>query len=421
MGLKSVKNFGRNYWAMTFEGAAFMGGMAMLATNTVVAVFIDTMTGSKTLVGLAITAQALFFLVGQLLVAPYVSSIRNIPIFMFRLMLLRVIPVFMAVPLFSGVGAGPAVVIFLVLYSLFWLSDGLNTVPWGELAARALKPELRGHMMGMQAVIGGALSLLTGLLLTRLLETPLLTDHYRFGTIFIIGSVILMTSVFFIRMVRDPSPVLKPEKPDLRRYYAEIPAIIRSSKPLRQGLVARIPGYVGFSTITFMVVFGSSALDLTAAQVSWLVYSQIVGSLIGGSVLGEASRWFGNKAVILMSNTGVIITLCMAVVLIVFPGLGYTWLIVLCVFAGIWTNNWVGYFNYFLDIAPKEKRPMFQIIGNCIGIPFSFIGYALGYMIDRLGYNAVFIFGGVSAGVTILLSLRLLSRKKINALREDMQ
>jgi len=421
MDLKSAKNFGRNYWAMTFEGAAFMGGMTMLATNTVVAVFIDTMTGSKTLVGLAITAQALFFLIGQLIVAPYVNSIRNIPIFMFRLMLLRVIPVFMAVPLFLSVGAGPAVVSFLVLYSLFWLSDGLNTVPWGELAARALKTELRGHMMGMQMVIGGALSLITGLLLTRLLETPLLTDHYRFGTIFVIGSAILMTSVFFIRMVRDPSPVLAPEKPDLRRYYAEIPAIIRSSKPLREGLVARIPGYVGFSAITFMVVFGSSALDLTAAQVSWLVYSQIVGSLIGGSVLGEASRWFGNKAVILMSNTGVIITLCMAVVLTIFPGLGYTWLIVLCVFAGICTNNWVGYFNYFLDIAPKEKRPMFQIIGNCIGIPFSFIGYALGYMIDRLGYNAVFIFGGVSAGVTILLSLRLLSRKKINALQEDMQ
>jgi len=301
------------------------------------------------------------------------------------------------------------------------LSDGLNTVPWGELASRALKTELRGHMMGMQVVIGGALSLLTGLLLTRLLETPLLTDNYRFGTIFMIGAVILIISIFFIRMVKDPSPVLAPQKPNLRRYYAEIPAIIRSSKPLRQGLVARIPGYVGFSAITFMVVFGSSALDLTAAQVSWLVYSQIVGSLIGGSVLGEASRWFGNKAVILMSNTGVIITLCMAVVLTIFPGLGYTWLIVLCVFAGICTNNWVGYFNYFLDIAPKEKRPMFQIIGNCIGIPFSFIGYALGYMIDRLGYNAVFIFGGVSAGVTILLSLRLLSRKKINALQEDMQ
>ena len=421
MDIKPRKNFDRNYWAMTFEGAAFMGGMTMLATNTVVAVFIDTMTGSKTLVGLAITAQALFFLIGQMLVAPYANSIRNIPIFMFRLMLLRVIPVFMAVPLFLGVGAGPAVVIFLVLYSLFWLSDGLNTIPWGELAARAIKTELRGHMMGMQVVIGGAFSLLTGLLLARLLETPLLTDNHRFGTIFVIGAVILMTSIFFIRLVKDPSPVLNPEKPDLRRYYAEIPAIIKSSKPLRRGLVARIPGYVGFSAITFMVVFGSNALDLTAAQVSWLVYSQIVGSLIGGSVLGEASRWFGNKAVILMANSGVIITLCMAVVLTVFPGLGYTWLIVICVFTGICTNNWVGYFNYFLDIAPKENRPMFQFIGNCIGIPFSFIGYALGYMIDRLGYNAVFIFGVVCAGLTIFLSLRLLSRKKINALREEAQ
>jgi len=419
MDLKDNKGFDRNYWAMTFEGAPFMGGITMLSTNAVVALFVNTMTGSKTLVGLAITVQALFFLIGQMLVAPYVASLRNIPGFMLKIMLLRGIPILMAVPLFLGAGTGLTVVLFLVLYGLFWVSDGINTMPWGELAARTLKPELRGHMMGMQIVFGGGLSLFTGLLLAWLLATPLLTDYHRFGTIFVISSVILLTSIIFIRMVRDPSPTLDPVKPDFRRYYAGIPAIIKSSKPLRQAIIARIPGYIGFSAITFMVVFGSTALDLTDAQVSWLVYSQIVGNVISGYVLGEASRRFDNKTVILMSHIGVLITLCMAVVLTVFPSLGYIWLIVACIFASICFNSWVGYFNYFLDIAPKEKRPAFQLIGNCIGIPFSFIGYALGYIIDTLGYNAAFIFGGISAAVAIVLSLRLLSRKKINALRDE--
>jgi MFS family permease len=416
MTAKTKKFFDRNYWAMTLEGAAFIGGISMLSSGGVIALFIDTMTGSKTLVGLAITIQSFFLLAGQLLIAPQTGAIKDIPGFMFKVMLLRVIPILMAVPLFMGIGGGLAVGIFLVLLGLFWLSDGVNTVPWGELSARAIRPELRGHMMGMQVVIGGAASLLTGLLLTWLLATPLLTDNYRFGVIFVISGVIFLTSLFFIRMVKDPSPITMPKKPDVRSYYAKIPELIKRSKPLQHALIARIPGYIGFSTITFLVVFGANVLNISDAQISWLVYSQIVGSLIGGYVLGEASRRMGNKAVILMCNFGVLLTLGMAVSLAYYPALGYIWLITVCAFASLWQNNWLGYFNYFLDIAPREDRPAFQVIGGCIGLPFSFVGYALGAAIDEWGFVTAFVAGGVAAVVTIFASVRLLSRKSIKAL-----
>ena len=414
--MSEKKRFDRNYFSLTFEGAAFMGGISMMTTGGVVALFIDTMTGSITLVGLAVTMQSLFLLLGQLIVAPYVESIKNLPGFMFKVMLLRIIPFLMAIPLFLGFGAGAAVGIFLVLFALFWLSDGVNTVPWGELTARALKPELRGHMMGMQVVVGGGVSLLTGLLLTWLLSTPRLTDHHRFGTIFIISSAILLISLIFIAMVKDPKPSHSLKKPSFRKYYAGIPALIKRNKHLRRAVIARIPGYIGFSTITFLVVFGSNVLDITAAQISWLVYAQIVGALIGGYVLGEVSRIFGNKAVIILCNAGVLVTLTMAVILAFFPSLGYVWLLAACTFASVWFNHWLGYFNYFLDIAPRDDRPAFQVIGNCIGIPFSFIGYFVGFTIDRWGFAFAFIIGGAAAVITILASLRLLSRKRINEL-----
>ena len=416
MSSETKKGFGRNYWALTLEGSAFMGGISMLATSGVVALFIDRLTGSITLVGLAITMQSFFMLFGQLIVAPYVDSRKNIPAFMFKVMCLRILPFLMAIPLFLGASPGLSVGIFLVLFGMFWMSDGVNTVPWGELTARALKPELRGHMMGLQAVLGGALSLLTGLLLTWLLATPLLTDHTRFGVIFTIGSVILLSSLVFIRMVKDPTPALSPRKPDFLGYYAGIPALIKRNKHLRRAVVARIPGYIGFSAITFVVVFGANVLDITAAQISWLVYSQIVGGLIGGYLMGEVSRRLGNKAVILMCNGGVLATLVMAMTLAGIPALGYVWLLTICFFASLWSHHWIGYFNYFLDIAPKDERPAFQVIGNCIGIPFSFIGIVIGYTIDRFGFVAAFIIGSLFAVVTIHASLRLLSRKRINEL-----
>jgi len=414
--MKSNNGFDRNYWALTFDGAAFMGGISMMTSGGVVALFIDTMTGSKTLVGLAITFQVLFLLIGQLIVAPQVGAIKSLPRFMFKVVLLRVVPFFIAVPLFLGVDGRLSVFIFLMLYGLFWMSDGVNTVPWGEFCARALKPDLRGHMMGMHVALGGVLTLLTGLLLAWLLSTPLLTDNQRFGAIFLIGGIILISSIIFVRMFKDPSPITVPEKPGFRKYYSKMPALIKQSKPLQHAIIARIPGYIGFSTITFIVVFGRYVLDITNAQVSWLVYSQLIGTLIGGYLLGEVSRRFGNKTVIIMCNVGVLVTLGMAISLAYFPALGYVWLFILCAFASIWMNQWLGFFNYLLDIAPRENRPAFQVIGSCIGIPFSFIGYAIGATIDKWGYITAFTVGTIAAIVSILASLKLLSKKSIKEL-----
>jgi len=414
--MKNRKNYDRNYWALTFEGVSFVAAINIMATGGAVALFINTMTGSVTLAGLAITAQSFFLLLGQFVIAPYIGSIRNLPGAMLKIMSLRLIPFFMAIPLFLGIGGYLAVGIFLVLLSLFWLSDGLNTVPWGELTARAIKPELRGQMMGMQVAIAGAVSLLTGLLLRWLLATPDLSDYHRFGTIFVLTGIILMPSLIFIKLVKDPSPVEKPVKPDISRYYAKFFPLIMKSKPLRYAIIARIPGFIGFSTLTFLVLFGKNELGITEDQASWLVYSQIAGGLLGGVILGEISRRFGNKAVIVLCNAGTLVTLTLAIMIAFIPALGYAWLLAICVFASIWASHWLGYFNYFLDIAPREDRPAFQVIGSCIGIPFSFVGYAIGAVIDQWGFIVAFALGGITAIITIMFSLRLLSRKEIKAL-----
>jgi predicted MFS family arabinose efflux permease len=265
----------------------------------------------------------------------------------------------------------------------------------------------------MQVTIGGAASLLAGLLLTWLLATPVLSDHRRFALIFILASVIMLMSLFFIRLVRDPNPIQIPEKLDIRRYYARVPSVIRGSKPLQRALIARAFSYAGFSTLSFIVVFGAGLLKLPETRVSWLVYANIAGGLIGGISLGEASRRFGNKAVILMCNTGVFIALAMAISLNFMPALGYGWLFAICALASLTMGNWVGYFNYFIDIAPGRDRSVFQVISVCIGIPFSFAGYAMGAVIDNFGYVAMFVTGGAFAFATILLSLRLMSKRKI--------
>ena len=414
------KGFDRNYWALVMEGTMFNGGAVTIATSGVVALFIYTMMESNTLLGLAITLQGLLFTFGQLLGAPYVRTIRKLPEFLCKVMATqRTIPILMAIPLFLSVSRHWAVTIFLILFGLFWFIDGANTVPWGELCARAVKPELRGHMMGVMTMAGGILSLLMGLLVTWLLATPRLNDYRRFAFIFVLGGVVFLTTAICIRFVHDPNPITKPEKLNVKLFYAKIPSIIRHSSPLKYIIIARIPSYIGLASLSFLVLFGAHTLNLSDAQTSWLVYANIIGGIIGGAVLGGASLRYGNKAIILMCNLGVVIAMAMAIILSLNPNLGYVWLFVMCALGSLSASSWFGYFNYFIDIAPTKERSEYQIIGQCVGIPFSFVGVAMGAMIDIHGYVPIFIICGIFALITIVFSLRLLSKQKVAALAAE--
>ena len=415
--LLMLKRYDRNYWVLVMEGTMFTGGITFLATNGAVALFINTMTGSNTLIGLAVSLQALFLSFGHLLGAPLVNTISKLPKTLCKIVVVqRSTPLFMALPLFIGVSGYLSVTIFLILFAFFWFVHGISTVLWGELCARAVNPGLRGHMMGVLTAVGGVLSLILGLLLAWLLATPALNDHLRFGIIFVLACVFLLMTAIFIRLVRDPSPMVKPEKLDIKQFYGKIPSIIRGSKPLQHVMISRVLSHVGFASIVFLVVFGAYTLRLSDAHVSWLVYANIIGGITGGVLLGEASRRYGNKSVILWSNFGVVIAMMMAILLAHYPGLGYLWLFLLCVLGSLSISSWFGYFNYFLDIAHREERSQYQIIGQSIGIPFSFVGVVMGALVDAHGYVPVFVICGVFALLSILLSFRLLPKNKVAAM-----
>ena len=414
------KGYDRNYWALVMEGTMFTGGVTVLSTGGAMALFIHAMTGSNTLIGLAVTLQTLALSFGQLLGAPLVNTISKLPETLSKMMLVqRSAPLFMALPLFLGAPEYWSVTIFLVMFSVFWFVDGMTTVSWGELCARAVKFELRGHMMGMLITIGGILSLAVGLVLAWLLATPTLDNNLRFAWIFVLGCVLLLLSVIFIRLVRDPSPLEKPEKLNFKKFYAKVPSIVRASKPFQHVLIARIPSFVGFASLSFLVVFGAHVLLLSDAHVSWLVYAGIIGGILGGVLLGEASRRFGNKSVILWCNFGVVIAMVMAILLAMYPSLGYIWLFFICVLGSITASNWFGYLNYFLDIAPEKERSEYQIVGQGIAIPFSFAGLAMGALVDAYGYEVMFMVCGGFALLAILLSFRLLSKGKVAILANE--
>jgi hypothetical protein len=77
MQTSKSQQYKNNYLLLVLEGSFFMGGIGFLSSSTVIPVFIDMMTHSKQLVGLALTLGTFFQYFGRLIVGPFMPHVKN--------------------------------------------------------------------------------------------------------------------------------------------------------------------------------------------------------------------------------------------------------------------------------------------------------------------------------------------------------
>ena len=93
----------RNFYALILEGTFFFSGLAFIDVNAVIPVFIYTYTQSLKLAGLATTINLAASVITQILLGPYVKSIRNMPRYMTTIMFIfRPLPLLMIPVLFRS-------------------------------------------------------------------------------------------------------------------------------------------------------------------------------------------------------------------------------------------------------------------------------------------------------------------------------
>jgi hypothetical protein len=100
--MNNIRTLKRNYYALIAEGSFFFTGLSFLDVNAVIPVFIYTYTRSMKLVGLATTINLAASVISQILIGPYVKSIKNPRAFFIKIMFIyRMLPVLSCSPVFS--------------------------------------------------------------------------------------------------------------------------------------------------------------------------------------------------------------------------------------------------------------------------------------------------------------------------------
>jgi len=388
----------------------FWIGLAFLDSNSVIPVFISTYTGSLYLAGLATTLRIASSLLAQLAIGPHIQRIKNMPAFIIRIMLLfRPLPILMIPVLLLSNNLFFPVWVFLIIFSLLWISDGLIVVPWLDVFGRTIESSTRGKLLGYQQVLGGIGSLLAGLIIKEALEHPTLSDGVRYSIIFGSAGIILLISCIAMSFVKDFPREAMEHKPNPFDYFAKLPGYFRKNKLYARMVMTQIVGGFSWMVMPFIILYNKNTFNLNPVQISTLIYIQIVGTLAGGIFWGNISHRLGSRYVISISQ---MISFVLSLLVLISLPLSnifdaFYLAATMSFLAGLSMGAWMGFVNYTIEVVDDNERPIYFVLTSVITLPLALLPFLSGLSANAWGFTHLFIVSLSAAVIAFILSLKL--------------
>ncbi|MCS7179473.1 MAG: MFS transporter [Anaerolineae bacterium] len=406
-------HFRHNFIALLIDYFFFGVAYSFLNPNTVLPAFARTLTDSEPLVGMVSTIMAAGWLLPQLLAAAVIGRRpRKKPYLLRAIYIGRPTYFLLALVIWAGLPRYPGwmMVAFLAGIGLFNLLDGIASVAWFDLMGAAIPPTRRGRLVGAGQLFGGLAGIGVGGLVGVILSSPAFPYPTNYGLLFALAGLALVPSNIALTLLREPERGA-PSAPAVSfNLGSQLQEVWSGWPDFRRLVFARwLIGLFGLA-LPFYILHATEVIGLPQAVVGWFVSAQMVGGIAASVGLGWLHERWGPRAAIWAGAAATLISPLLA--LLVHLSRSY-WLAqtypLVYFFYGVTNNTWMmGMFNYLLEIAPEDRRPLFVGLYNTLGgllVPVSFLG---GVLLRFTSYPFLFAVTalGVAGGFWISLRLR---------------
>lgn len=313
---------------------------------------------------------------------------------------------------------------FLVLYLIFFASNGLNQQVFGTLQGKLIRPHRRGELLGLSGIGGSVASVVAAwFLLQRWLSLP---DH-GFGWIFGfsgLGFLVAGAMCFFVKEPPDVGHVFNVpahEGSDSDGYVENVPHAesgLRASFQLfRDDRDFRRLAIVAMLFIAIQLLFPhfqalgreQIAAEQYGYQLMLWVIAQNVAVGVFSFISGKLADRFGNRLSLRLQVFG---TACVPLLALLFTsgvgGLGPKQFWITFFFLGLTPVTIKTLTNYALELSEPAEHPLYvATLHACLAVPFLF-SPLVGWLVDLLRFERVFL--GVSGVIVLggIASLRLI-------------
>jgi len=402
-----------NSIAYAVDYASFNLGMTFVNISSVFPALVGQLTDSAPIIGLIGTVWRGCWLLPQLPVGQWINRQPRKKRFMMLSASIGRIPFWIvAAALWLGLAKNPTVLLIL-LFSAFGIlaaGDGLATLAWFDIMARALPAKVRSRVISLAQLFGGILGVGTGLLVSLILSSSKLPFPTNYGLLFTLASLFIGVSTVALSRIREPEPSFQKSTAGAH-HQTNLWALVRGDRHLVYFIVCRILVGLAELSLPFYVGHAQDTLHLPTGIIGAFVIAQTLGGVAASALLGVAGAHRGPRYVIrvgsAISALGPIFALAAHLSGASWLGKAYPFVFITL---GVANNvRFIGFFNYLLEIAPEEIRPTYVGLSNTILGLLTLAPTMGGWLLESTSYSTLFGATAIFAlvGFTLTLGLKL--------------
>ena len=303
-------------------------------------------------------------------------------------------------------------VIYLTLYAGFAVSNGRNLLVLATLQGKLVPVASRGRLMLLNTTVGSVLAIAAAVVL---LGPWLEAGESAFDNIFLTTAVFFALAAFVPMLIHEPA-TLSESAADSGRRGQGIAAALRSWKAMLSadpGLARLCLVAMFFSVALFLFPhYQAFARDRLGTQLpsllSWVVVQNVATGL-ASVVAGPATDRRGTRIVLvgLLACTAITPLLVVGLSLLPHATAGQLfWLVYVPL--GINPILMRTFSNAALELAPDlASQPRYvSLVGVALAAPFV-VSPGVGFLVDVIGFQPVFLGGTVVIGLGVSLALGL--------------
>ncbi len=398
-----------NFVAFLVDYVCFGIAFTFINPNSVLPAFVGQLTDSAPVIGLVGTVFSGGWLLPQLAVARLINDKPRKKPYMIAGMGGRTMLLVVALALWAGLARYPTAILglFFTCLGLFAATDGVASVAWFDIFARAIPLKGRSRLMGMAQFISGLAGIGVGTLIGLTLDRRPFPSDY--ALLFTLAGVALIPSAIAMILIREPPPKDTGPRTDDQSKGDWLKLLVDDPAFRRLTACRLLIGMMGLAT-PFYVVHAADVLRLPQRIVGGFVVAQTAAGMVASAVLGLVSERWGPRYVARIGSAAAAIGPLIALAAHLAGSGGWLAQAYPSVYValGVINSAWMlGFFNYLLEIAPEGMRPAYVGLSNTTMGLLTLVPIAGGWLLEATSYTTLFGVTAATVAIGFVLTLGL--------------
>lgn len=397
----------RNYFLGVVNGAFTQLGMNLTQPSLVLSVFVRTLGGSNALVGSLSAIRFGGWYLPQFLVAGWIQPRQHkmpiaVGLEVVRLIVYAILGILTYV--LSHSNPSLLLLLFFVLFSLSRLTSGSGALARTDAIGKIVSPSRRAAFFAARNFWGGLVVFGAGFLVRYVLdETHGQPFPLNFTLLFGLSAFCFLVALLIFSRIREqPGPTDRPHH-SLKAQLARAPGLLKKDPIFRRYVLVRILMNMTRLSAPFYPIFALDVLGAPASMVGFYLSAQTLARILSNlpwQRLGQArGNYFLVKASSLLTALEPLLAAGLPWLMrltgftVERTGLlpAYLFTAVFLITGSTQSGRSISLMALLLNLAPDEERASYIGFVNTVLGFVSFLPILAGALIDRIGFEPIFL------------------------------